>query len=82
VRKIEEGRAQDGELQIMDQIILAVQFMGSWKSVNPHVCWLNHTQVLCFQNISMIFRIFSADISITENVYQMVMLNLIDHVPF
>ncbi|MCO5547298.1 hypothetical protein L7F22_000745 [Adiantum nelumboides] len=44
VRKIVEGPDEDNTLQITDQILLAIHFIGEWDSVHPRVCWLCHTQ--------------------------------------
>lgn len=44
VRKIVEGPDEDNKLQITDQILLSIQFIGDWDSVHPRICWLSHTQ--------------------------------------
>eukprot|EP00250_Pteridium_aquilinum_P012129 c20526_g1_i1 orf=243-4736(+) len=44
VRKIVEVPDEDNKLQITDQIVLAMQFIGDWESVHPRICWLCQTQ--------------------------------------
>ena len=50
-----ECPVEDSKSQITEQIILAMQFMGSWESVHPRVCWLNHTQVFIFRMLVFFF---------------------------
>ncbi|MCO5547875.1 hypothetical protein L7F22_001327 [Adiantum nelumboides] len=46
VRKIVEGPGEDNKVQISDQILLAIHFIGDWESVHPRVCWHAHTEDL------------------------------------
>lgn len=45
VRKIVEGPDEEDILQITDQVLLGMQFIGDWESVQPRICWLCQTQV-------------------------------------
>lgn len=40
VRRILEGPSPEvGKVLITEQILLAIEFIGDWKSCHPRVCW-------------------------------------------
>eukprot|EP01018_Ginkgo_biloba_P012182 Gb_24112 [translate_table: standard] len=44
IRKIVEDFGEDGKMQITEQIILAIQFIGDFELVHPRLCWHNYQQ--------------------------------------
>lgn len=52
VRKFVEGPDDEDILQITDQVLLAIQFIGDWDSVHPCICWLCQTQDVLVVGIS------------------------------
>lgn len=50
--KIEEGLGDDDKTQITEQIVFAIQILGDWESVHPHVCWHSQQKDVLFVGIS------------------------------
>eukprot|EP01018_Ginkgo_biloba_P006544 Gb_36346 [translate_table: standard] len=66
IRKIEEGFGDDEKMQITEHIVLAIQIMGDWESVHPHVCWHPHQQDVLFVGVGS--YVLKIDVSKTRSV--------------